>query len=46
MQSKLFVDEATVMGGLYLWLIGYRLLAWFGPVRSGDWPGWVSPRPV
>ena len=32
MQSKLFVDEATVLGGLYLWLMGYRLLAWFGPV--------------
>ena len=32
MQSKLFVDEATVMGGLYLWLMGYRLLAWRGPV--------------
>ena len=32
MQSKLFVDEATVLGGLYLWLMGYRLLAWLGPV--------------
>jgi len=32
LQSKLFVDEATVMGGLYLWLMGYRLSAWFGPV--------------
>ena len=32
MQSKLFVGEATVMGGLYLWLMGYRLLAWLGPV--------------
>ncbi len=35
MQSKLFVDEATVLGGLYLWLMGYRLLAWFGPVSLG-----------
>lgn len=32
MQSKLYVDEATVMAGLYLWLMGYRLLAWRGPV--------------
>ena len=32
MQSKLYVDEATVMGGLYLWFMGYRLLAWRGPV--------------
>lgn len=32
MQSKLFVDEATVLGGLYLWLMGYRLLARLGPV--------------
>ena len=35
MQSKLFVDEATVMGGLYLWLMGYRLLA-----RRGAVPVW------
>ena len=34
MQSKLFVGEATVMGGLYLWLMGYRLLAWLGPVPT------------
>jgi sulfoxide reductase heme-binding subunit YedZ len=32
MQSKLAVEEATVMGGLYLWLMGYRLLARLGPV--------------
>ncbi|MGB8843162.1 MAG: ferric reductase-like transmembrane domain-containing protein [Aliidongia sp.] len=32
LQSKLFTDEATVMGGLYLWLMGYRLLARTGPV--------------
>ncbi|MEA2754942.1 MAG: methionine sulfoxide reductase heme-binding subunit [Aliidongia sp.] len=35
LQSKLLVDEATVMGGLYLWLMGYRLLA-----RSGPLPLW------
>jgi methionine sulfoxide reductase heme-binding subunit len=32
MQSKLEVGEATVMGGLYLWLMGYRMLARFRPV--------------
>jgi methionine sulfoxide reductase heme-binding subunit len=32
MQSKLAVEEATVMGGLYLWLMSYRLVARLGPV--------------
>jgi sulfoxide reductase heme-binding subunit YedZ len=38
MQLRLLVDdESIVMGGLYLWLMGYRLAAWLGgpvsPVR-------------
>ena len=34
MQSKLEVWEPTIMAGIYLWLIGYRLLARFVAVRA------------
>jgi sulfoxide reductase heme-binding subunit YedZ len=34
MQSKLEVWEPTVMAGIYLWLIGYRVLARFVAVRG------------
>ncbi len=33
MQSKIDKTEATVMAGLYLWLMGYRLLFWYGGAR-------------
>jgi sulfoxide reductase heme-binding subunit YedZ len=39
LQSKLFTDEATVMGGLYLWLILYRLLARSGPLAPWQLAG-------
>lgn len=34
MQSKLEVWEPTIMAGIYLWLIGYRLLVRFVAVRG------------
>ena len=34
MQSKLEVWEPTIMAGVYIWLIGYRLLARFLAVRA------------
>lgn len=30
MQSKLDVTEPTVMAGLFIWLMGYRLIVWYG----------------
>ncbi len=39
MQSKLEVTEATVMGGLYLWLMGFRLVSHYR--RQGILPAWV-----
>jgi sulfoxide reductase heme-binding subunit YedZ len=42
MQSKLEVWEPTIMAGIYLWLIGYRLLARRFAVRGRLWPGWVG----
>jgi sulfoxide reductase heme-binding subunit YedZ len=40
MQSKLQVFEPTVMGGIFLWLMLYRLLHWAYP-RGGEFPLWV-----
>jgi sulfoxide reductase heme-binding subunit YedZ len=41
MQSKADVGEATWMGGLFAWLMGYRLLAYlFG--RGGRIPLWMA----
>jgi len=37
MQSKLDVWEPTVMGGAFLWLMGYRLLAWPQKNRVPVW---------
>jgi sulfoxide reductase heme-binding subunit YedZ len=34
MQSKLEVWEPTIVAGIYLWLMGYRLLARFVAVRG------------
>lgn len=42
MQSKLDVWEPTVMAGLYLWLIGYRVLAGLLAVRGQLALGWVG----
>jgi len=40
MQSKLEVFEPTVIGGIFLWLMLYRLLHWrFHP--AGEFPLWV-----
>lgn len=41
MQSKLQQWEPTVMAGLFLWLIGYRLLAWRFAKRGHLAIGWV-----
>ena len=40
MQSKLEVFEPTVMGGVFLWLMLYRILHWAFP-RDGEFPLWV-----
>jgi sulfoxide reductase heme-binding subunit YedZ len=40
MQSKLEVFEPTVMGGIFLWLMLYRVLHWAYP-RGGEFPLWV-----
>jgi sulfoxide reductase heme-binding subunit YedZ len=41
MQSKADVGEATWMGGLFAWLMGYRLIAWaYG--RGGRVPLWAA----
>ena len=37
MQSKLDVWEPTIMGGCFLWLMGYRLLAWKQRNRVPVW---------
>lgn len=34
-QSKLEVWEPTIMVGLFIWLMGYRILAWAIPRREG-----------
>ncbi len=41
MQSKLEQWEPTIVAGLYLWLIGYRLLAWGFAKRGHLATGWV-----
>jgi methionine sulfoxide reductase heme-binding subunit len=41
MQSKLQIWEPTIMAGLYLWLMGYRLLAWRLAVRGRLALWWV-----
>jgi sulfoxide reductase heme-binding subunit YedZ len=40
MQSKLQVFEPTVMAGIFIWLMLYRLLHWAYP-RGGEFPLWV-----
>ena len=40
MQSKLQVFEPTVMGGIFLWLMLYRVLHWAYP-RNSEFPLWV-----
>ena len=40
MQSKLEVFEPTVMGGIFIWLMLYRVLHWAYP-RQGEFPLWV-----
>jgi sulfoxide reductase heme-binding subunit YedZ len=40
MQSKLEVFEPTVMGGIFIWLMVYRVLHWTNP-RQGEFPLWV-----
>jgi len=40
MQSKLEVFEPTVIGGIFLWLMLYRLLHWAFP-RGNEFPLWV-----
>ncbi len=42
MQSKLEVWEPTIMAGIYLWLIGYRVLARFVAVRGRVPLPWVG----
>ena len=42
MQSKLEIWEPTIMGGIYVWLMGYRLLARFLAVRGRLPPVWVG----
>src|SRR5579863_9412287 len=37
MQSKLEVFEPTVMGGIFVWLMLYRVLHWLVP-RNGEFP--------
>ncbi len=37
MQSKLDVWEPTIVGGCFLWLMGYRLLAWTQKNRVPVW---------
>lgn len=37
MQSKLDVWEPTIMGGCFLWLMGYRVLAWRQKNRVPVW---------
>lgn len=39
LQSKLEVTEATVMGGLYLWLMGFRIVSHYR--RQAVLPAWV-----
>jgi sulfoxide reductase heme-binding subunit YedZ len=39
LQSKLEVTEATVMGGLYLWLMGFRIVGFYR--RQAILPVWV-----
>jgi sulfoxide reductase heme-binding subunit YedZ len=40
LQSKLEVFEPTVMGGIFVWLMLYRVLHWAFP-RSSEFPLWV-----
>jgi sulfoxide reductase heme-binding subunit YedZ len=40
MQSKLEVFEPTVMGGVFIWLMLYRVLHWTFP-RQGEFPLWA-----
>jgi methionine sulfoxide reductase heme-binding subunit len=40
MQSKLQVFEPTVVGGIFLWLMLYRLMHWWFP-RQSEFPLWV-----
>jgi sulfoxide reductase heme-binding subunit YedZ len=40
MQSKLEVFEPTVMGGIFIWLMLYRVLHWASP-RNNEFPLWV-----
>jgi sulfoxide reductase heme-binding subunit YedZ len=40
MQSKLEVFEPTVLGGIFIWLMLYRILHWAFP-RQGEFPLWV-----
>ena len=42
MQSKLEIWEPTVMAGIYLWLMGYRLLAGRFAVRGRLPLAWVG----
>ena len=42
MQSKLEIWEPTIMAGIYLWLMGYRLLARFVAVRGRVPLAWVA----
>jgi methionine sulfoxide reductase heme-binding subunit len=42
MQSKLEQWEPTIADGIFLWLMGYRLLAWKFAVRGRLGLGWVA----
>jgi methionine sulfoxide reductase heme-binding subunit len=42
LQSKLEIWEPTIMAGIYLWLIGYRLLGWRFSVRGRLPLAWVG----
>jgi sulfoxide reductase heme-binding subunit YedZ len=42
MQSKLDLWEPTIMAGIYVWLIGYRLLARYAGARGRLSPVWIG----
>jgi sulfoxide reductase heme-binding subunit YedZ len=42
MQSKLEIWEPTIMAGIWVWLIGYRLFAWRFAVRGRLAIAWVA----
>lgn len=41
MQSKLEVYEPTVLGGIFVWLMLYRVMHWAFPRNNNEFPIWV-----